>query len=289
MDLDSKRTRTAESSSLDGENAVPTHLSDLPVELVTNIAERLITADPRETARNLGLLKTVQAPQAVWTADGQETDLGKFYRRNNQLGRSANDLHNANLAEAGHGSDWVSTYQTAASGHIADFLPPETRTALVNRILDLDPINQAVAINLVATDLGKFDGEDKNRLVNRAIELLEAPNVYGAHESAHSAICNGYGHLDADQRARVGLILGANLQQQLEGIPRPERVAEPDLDRRITAIEASVRRHLDAPISFELVVGHALGTTGSISQVSDQARTDLVASFRSRERSDAGR
>ncbi len=56
IDHDSKRIRTPEVHPRDGGRAaeVRRYLSDLPDGLLTNIAERLVTDKPRETARNFG-------------------------------------------------------------------------------------------------------------------------------------------------------------------------------------------------------------------------------------------
>ncbi|MQW86671.1 hypothetical protein [Sinorhizobium saheli] len=295
MDRDSKRIRTGESSSRDGRRAeVRTYLSDIPDGPLTNVAERLVTNNPRETGRNLGNLKTLlgEARHAVWRdSAGQETALGKYDRRNNQLGRAANSLYNGKLTERGHNSDDISTYQAAAGGQIGDFLPPEKQSDIVNRIINLNPLNQAIAINLVATQLGKFDSENKNRLVNRAIELLEAPGVDDhVRLYAKNAMVNGYSHLDANERARVGLVPDFNRDQEMmQRLPRQERAADPDLDATIRAIDASVRHTVGQPMSVGVVCGAVTGVALPISQASDQARADLMASFRSRERSDSGR
>ncbi|WP_246800899.1 hypothetical protein [Mesorhizobium amorphae] len=163
MDRHSKRARAAGSSSSDGMRAEERRNNlDLPDGPLTNVAERLVTANPRDTARDLGSFKSAerQARRAVQgVAPGQESDLSRFDRRNNQLGRSANDLVD----------------RVRAASNVGHFLGPQNQTARVNRIGNRDPMEQALGVMFVAKDFGKFNEQNKSRIFEQAMELAAHP------------------------------------------------------------------------------------------------------------------
>lgn len=61
MDGDNKRTRANASSSGDvGRAEERRNLLNLPTGPLANVAERLVTSNPRDTARNLGTFKSLE-------------------------------------------------------------------------------------------------------------------------------------------------------------------------------------------------------------------------------------
>ncbi|WP_404926469.1 hypothetical protein [Mesorhizobium sp. ORM16] len=256
---------------------------------MSDVAERLVTANPRDTARNLGGFKDLgtQARTAVrGTQPGPETDLAKFERRANQLGQSSIELAGKLTAELGYQPDNVALQQVRAVGSIANYITPQMQDAVVNRIGNMDPMGQAAGVMVVAENFSKFNDQNKSRIFEQAIDLAADPhNHHMVKETAQNAIIAVYHELDANQQAQASSL--PHLHGLLQNMPRPQRAAEErtaNLDGHIAGIEAAVRDTVGAQISHEqLQRGGQLGQ--SISHAYNHAREDLMAASRSRDRS----
>ncbi|MUT27073.1 hypothetical protein [Mesorhizobium japonicum] len=290
MDRDSRPKRAAGSSSRDGRRAEERRNDQgLPGGPLTNVAERLVTANPRDTARDLGSFKAAerQMRRAVQdVAPGQESDLSRFDRRNNQLGRSANDLVDRLTAGLGFNSDDVALFQVQAASNVGHFLGPQKQTALVNRIGNMDPMEQALGVMFVAQNFGKFNDQNKSRIFEQAIELAADPHQHHMVKvTAQNAIVTAYHQLDANQKAQANSL--PDLHGLLQNMPPPQHAAEErsaNLDGHIAGITASVRDTVGPQTSYEqLRRGGQVGQ--SISHAYNHAREDLMAASRSRERS----
>ncbi|MGO6944732.1 hypothetical protein [Rhizobium johnstonii] len=289
MNRDNKLTRATANSSRDGGKAEEhRNLLDLPDGPLTNVAERLVTADPRDTARNLGSFKSVEkkARRAVQdVAPGQESDLSRFDRRNNQLGRLANDLAQGLTDGLALNSNDLAIFQVAAASDVGHFLGPEKQAALVDRIGEMDQMSQAASLLLLASNFNKFNDQNKSRIFEKAFELA-AGAAGTSNIVARHPLYAMYYDLNANQQAQAGLLLNVH-----ENMPRLQRAAEErtsNLDWHITSIETSVRDTVGAQISREqLWRGSEIAR--SISDAYDHAREDLMASSRSRDRTDSGR
>ncbi|TIL83053.1 MAG: hypothetical protein E5Y89_02415 [Mesorhizobium sp.] len=289
MDRDSRRTRAAGSSSSDTRRAEQSRNHVLADGPLTNVAEGLVTANPRHTARDLGSFKSAdrQTRRAVQdVAPGQESDLSRFDRRNNQLGGSANVLVDKLTAGLGFNSDDVALLQVRAASNVGHFLGPQKQTALVNRIGNMDPMEQAVGVMFVAQNFSKFNDQNKSRIFEQAIELAADPHQHHMVKvTAQNALVAAYHQLDANQQAQANSL--PDLHGLLQNMPPPQHAAEErsaNLDGHIAGIEASVRDTVGPQTSYEqLRRGGQVGQ--SISNAYNHAREDLMAASRTRDRS----
>ncbi|WP_027163079.1 hypothetical protein [Mesorhizobium sp. WSM1293] len=287
MDRDSKRA--AGSSSREGRRAERRNHDGLPGGPLTNIAERLVTADPRDTARDLGSFKSAerQMRRAVQDmAPGQESDLSRFDRRNNQLGGSANVLADRLTAGLGFNSADFALFQVQSASNVAHFLGPQKQTALINRIGDMDPMEKALGVMFVSQNFSKFNDENKSRIFDQAIELAADPHQHQmVKATAQNAIVAVYHQLDANQQAQANSL--PHLHGLLQNMPPPQHAAEErnaNLDGHIAGLEAEVRATVGPPTSRQqLRRGGEIGQ--SLSHAYNHAREDLMAASRSRDRS----
>ncbi|MDX0986472.1 hypothetical protein GOL35_29810 [Sinorhizobium medicae] len=291
MDRDNKRTRANASSSGDvGRAEERRNLLNLPTGPLANVAERLVTSNPRDTALNLGTFKSLekQALRAARdAAPGEETELTTFERRNNQLGRSAIELVDKLTDGLGFGSDDVALLKVGAAANLAHYLGSEKQTALVNRIGNMGPMEQAVGVLLVAENFSKFNDQNKSRIFEQVIELAADPHQDRTVRSvAQTAIFATYHHLDANQKEQAHSL--PDIRNSLQHMPKPRHVAEErtaNLDEHIRKIEASVHDTVGPQTSNEQL--RRAGEVGqSISHAYNHAREDLIASSRSRDRAD---
>ncbi|CCV11685.1 conserved hypothetical protein [Mesorhizobium sp. STM 4661] len=284
MDRDNKRARAAASSSQDVGNR--STLRDLPYGPLTDVAERLVSANPRDTARNLGTFKELGRRERIavrGTRTEPETDLAKFETRTNQLGRSAVDLGDKLTAGLGHTSDEVALEQFRAVSNVSHYLRPETQDSIVNRIGNMDPPSQAIGALYAAQNFSKFNAENKARIFDQAAELATDPDGH-VRSTASNAMYAMYHQLDPNQQAQAHSIPG--MQDILPQMPPPRHAAEErsaDLDAHIAGIGAAVRDTVGPQTSHEqLQRGGQVGR--DISHSYNHAREDLMEARRSRDR-----
>ncbi|ARP67184.1 MULTISPECIES: hypothetical protein [Mesorhizobium] len=285
MDRDNKRARAAASSSQAREQArEPSTILSLTEGPLTQVAERLVTANPRDTARNLAGFKGLgkEARTAIrGTQPGQETELAKFERRGNQLGRSAVELTWKLTSELGYRPDNVALEQVRAVSNIANYLTPHMQDAVVNRIGNMDPASQALGALNVAPNFGKFNNENQSRILDQAVELMSDPNG-NIRMVAQNAIIQAYHQMDPNQQAQAHAVPG--LEPLLRQMPPPQHAEErhADLDAHIAGLEAAVHA-TGTQISYEqLQRGGLVGQ--AINRSYSQARADLQESTRNRDR-----
>ncbi|WP_244662040.1 hypothetical protein [Mesorhizobium huakuii] len=181
-------------------------------------------------------------------------------------------------------------FQVRAASNVGHFLGPQKQTALVNRIGNMDPMEQALGVMFVAKDFGKFNERNKSRIFEQAMELAAHPGQdLMVKATAQNAIVAVYHELDANQQAQASSL--PDLHGLLQNMPRPQRAAgerTSNLDGHITSIETSVRDTVGPQTSHgQLLQGGNVAQ--SISDAYDHAREDLIASSRSRDRTNLGR
>ncbi|WP_167449323.1 hypothetical protein [Mesorhizobium hawassense] len=283
MDRNQNPGHAAESSSRVGRAAEQLYRSDGPL---SDVADGLVSSSPRETARNLGAFKS-SGRAARQVLEG--TELGRFDERINRLGRAAGNLYDDGVGGTVHGNDpdrGFARYQTAAVKDIIDFQSAQKQSALVDKILSIaESRTQLLAISKIAPAWGKLDNESRERLVNRAIEVVENPPDLIAQNNAASALIKGYGHLNANQQQRVPI---GELRQIAPDARQQHQAGErsSDVDRSIHAIEAAaniVREHGALGSSTQFV--EIAQISASVSNAHQQAREELIESQRSRGRS----
>ncbi|MCP3477808.1 hypothetical protein NLM33_47805 (plasmid) [Bradyrhizobium sp. CCGUVB1N3] len=170
MDHDSDQERKPESTAHDGGGA--TQVTDLPKELLADVVKHLTTDNPFETAKNLTNFKLVSrsAREAVETAP-----VKTFHGRLKRLVESAGVL--LDIAVRGFwDQEEIYIPASAPASAVAPtlkFLPVRAKSNFVLHILNLPHASeQALAIASIARRLGDLDHANKDRLVNRAIELF---------------------------------------------------------------------------------------------------------------------
>ncbi|MER9776985.1 hypothetical protein [Mesorhizobium sp. M0220] len=286
MDRDNKRARAAARSS---QGVGSSSLRDVPEGPLSDVAERLVTANPRDTARNLGGFKglgTHERTAVRGTQPGPETDLARFERRTNRLGRSAISLAATLTAELGYSTDDIALQKVGAASNLGDYLTPGLQDAIVNRIGNMDPPSQALGAYYVAPHFSKFTDENKSRILDQAIGLASSDPDGNVRNMASNAILNMYHQFDANQQAQAHSVF-PGMQDILPHMPPPQHAAEErsaNLDGHIAGIEAAVRDTVGPQTSYEqLQRGAQVGR--SISQAYNHAREDLMEATRSRDRS----
>ncbi|WP_145963818.1 hypothetical protein [Bradyrhizobium algeriense] len=301
-------------------------MGHLPVDPLAEVARRLLTDDPIETAKSLTNFKLVSRSmrQAIETPA-----LATFERRLSDvagLGRIVNHLaippgglsqfDNVPLTEEeAQGFSYPSCRAKVASPTVK-FEGNARRSAFVDDILNLSPFQQAMSLHSIARDLAGLDRVNTNRLVRRAIELFEQDgNPPVVRRFAAAALVRGHKHLDADHKvqifdaivARPDLFSDYGHEARIEHASTVASLASrsaassrntaeshnPDLDSEINRIYTRMHDLGNGPNTNnmserELVEGlRPLGR--SISKAYDSARAALMASDRSRERSSLAR
>lgn len=297
MERERQRRRVEGNSVRDGGGAERnTHF---PNDLVAEVASRLPTHDTAETANNLTNfeLTSRSTREAV-----QASPVGQFHGRINQLGSAARALHDRALADVALDEGPADrVFAQAVAPVIAPtfkFQTPERKTAAVDRILDIDPPRvQAMALSKVGDYLGDLDSGNRDRLVNRAVQLVTDPPDLPTQHNAARALLKGYHHLNAEQQAQ----LPVEHLQSVSALPGVEplapsaarHAAEPslsNLDRRIEEARAQALGHAggQGPIS-RAELSEMRPTAERLNRADNDARADLASSSRSRERSNWGR
>ncbi|WP_314963915.1 hypothetical protein [Bradyrhizobium cosmicum] len=297
-------------------------MGHLPVDLLAEVARRLLTDDPVETAKNLANFKLVSRsmrqaidPPAFATFErrlGDVAELARIVKRWAIPPGGLSQFDNVQLTEEeAQGFSYPSCRADVASPTVK-FEGNARRSAFVDDILNLSPREQAESLHSIARDLAGLDRVNTNRLVRRAIELFEQDgNLPVVRRVAAAALVRGHKHLDADHKvqlfdaivARPDLFSvygdAARIQHISTGLAlrsaaSSRNTAEshnPDLDREIRRIYTRIHVLEDGQNNMserELVEGlRPLGR--SISKAYDSARAALMASDRSRERSSLAR
>lgn len=271
----------------------------IPGDLLAEVASRLPTHDTAETANNLANfeLTSRSAREAV-----EASPVGPFHERINRLGSAARALHDRALADVAPGAGAADrVFAQAVAPVIAPtfkFQTPERKTAAVDRILGIDPPrDQAMALSKVGDYLGDLDSGNRNRLVNRAVELVSAAPDLVTRNNAARALLKGYHHLNAEQQTQLPVAL----LQKVSTLPGQEplapsaalHAAQPSLsilDRRIAEVQAQALGHAgeQGPIS-RAELREMRPTAERLNRAETDARAELASSFRSRERSNSGR
>ncbi|MBB4189042.1 hypothetical protein GGE07_005722 [Sinorhizobium terangae] len=297
MERERQRRRVDGNSVRDGGGAERT--THFPNDLVAEVASRLPTHDTAETAHNLANfeLASRSTREAV-----QASPVGPFHERINRLGTAARALHDRALAGVAVDEGLPArTFAQAVAPVIAPtfkFQTPERKTAAVDRILDIDPPrHQAMALSKVGDYLGDLDSGNRNRLVNRAVELVTDPPDHITRHNAARALLKGYHHLNAEQRAQ----LPVDHLQNVSALPGQEplapsaarHAAEPslsNLDSRIAQVQAQALGHAagQGPVS-RAELSEMRPTAERLNSTDNDARAELASSLRSRERSNWGR
>ncbi|WP_129468930.1 MULTISPECIES: hypothetical protein [Mesorhizobium] len=296
MDRDREQTREPEGTN------------HLPREMIAEVAMRLPTSDPVETARNITNIKLANRS----TREAVETSpVGPFHKQVKRLGNVAKVLFRGAIPDDSfpEHSDAVPgdrvvypSSRVHSAGPILKYQSVQAKTTMVDNILNLSTaFGQAHAISSLGRHLGDLDDANRTRLVGRAIEIFkeEGPVDLDSRRSAAQAIMCGHNYLNAGQKAQI---LDAIVDRpELAGVytsmfyhrdprnamfrpPSAEAPKGSHLDTVIDGIERSVSAlTIDTPInSFdEMVPVRSIGK--SINESYDRARKELVASPRSRE------
>lgn len=292
----------------------PEGTNDLPREMIAEVAMRLPTGDPVETARNITNIKLANRS----TREAVETSpVGPFHKRVNRLGNAAKVLFRGAIPDssfpehldAGPGDRVVyPSNRVQSAGPIVKYQSVQAKTTMTNNILNLSTASdQAMVISSIARCLGDLDDANRTRLVGRAIEIFkqEGPVGQDGRACAAQAIMAGHDHLNAGQKAQIldaivdrpelaelytGMSHHRDPQNAMVQPPSAEAPESSHLDTVIDGIERSVGAlPTDTPInSFDEM--NAVRPIGkSINESYDRARKELVASPRSRENSGLAR
>lgn len=291
----------------------------LPSDVLAEVAKRLPTDDPVETAKNLKNFQLVSrsARDAV-----RRTPIQTFLGRLKRLFDAAEHLHDIAIPARGLPRLFEDTPQheeegfaraaqrTHAVGPTLKFQHGVRQSAFVSHILDVSPAhNQALTIAAMARHLGDLDDANKNRLVNRAIELFGQDGREWADReclkhSAH-ALLVGYDHLNADQKLKIldamrghpdlFSICHAESHHLDPSLTSTSRAAagheaespKADLDQKIKDIRLSVAELARGPseenMSARVQVDAVRPIGKSINEAYKNARADLMAPDRTRE------
>ncbi|WP_085026256.1 virulence protein [Ensifer aridi] len=289
MDRDRQRARTAGNSSRDGGGAERnTHF---PNDLWGEVASRLPTHDTAETANNLANfeLTSRSTREAV-----QESPVGVFHERINRLGSSARALHDRALANVAPDQGLPDrVFAQAVAPVIAPtfkFQTPERKTAAVDRILNIEPQRtQALALSKIGDYLGDLDSANRDRLIDRAVDLVINPEDRITQYNAARALLKGYHHLNPEQQALLPVADLQSVSGDEPLAPSASRHAAqaplPNLDRRIEEAQAQAHGHAgeQGPISYSQL-REMRPTAENLHRADNDARAELASSSRSRER-----
>ncbi|MEI9426278.1 hypothetical protein [Mesorhizobium sp. Cs1299R1N3] len=291
MDRDTRRNRP-EGSARDGGDAAG--LSHLPRELLSELARRVVTDDPVQTAKSFTNFK--QTSRSVRDEFDGGGAVGEFHTRLGRLGTSAQALYTAAMPpENGMSNLLRARYLSRAVAPILKFQNAPRKSAVADSILSLtQPGAQAFALSKMGDKLGDFSPADRTRLLDRSIELLTATAAQGAQGqwsvlvSTVRAIKKGHDHLNEEQRERLNgafsqdPYLGAlyrSIQVSTAGRAIPQR--NPDLDGNINAIE---NQAAELPAEWSIGQANTIAQIGaSINDTYDNARAELMHSDRSRD------
>ncbi|MET3523983.1 hypothetical protein [Mesorhizobium abyssinicae] len=258
----------------------------MPDGPLSEVAQGLVTSNPRETGRNLGAFKS--SGRATRQAF-EGTELGRFDERNNQLGRAAVGLYDNALEGAVNGMDanrGFARYQTVAVRDIVDFQSPQKQSALVDKVLGIaESRAQAMAISKTAPAWDKFNSESRERLIERAINLVENTNDFITKHNTAAALIKGYDQLNANQQQRVPM---SELQQMAMDVSRPQRAEgrSSHLDSTIAdAVSAANQVRQGEALGSAAQFGKVAEISASVSRAQQQARDELMESQRTRGRS----
>ncbi|MPR13287.1 hypothetical protein [Microvirga tunisiensis] len=317
MDRDRQQAREQDTLGHDGGGA--TGFTDLPSGALSEVAKRLTTDDPVETAKNLGNFKRVgrSARAALKTSPSageavETSPAGAFDARLERLGTSAEALYRAAIPDNGFPEANLEDHRLLAErfraiGPILQFQSAARKTATVDHILNLPETDlQADAINSMAKHLSDLDHVNRTRLVERAIEIFkqDGPANLETRITATLTLVSGHNHLNYGQKAQVlDAIIGRHdLAELYTGIS--EHVApwenatsrstfghavesqSSHLDKSIEAISDSATkleadRAISPPPPRHLDAIHQVGK--SINKAYNSARAELMASDRERD------
>ncbi|MGX9120408.1 hypothetical protein ACWTU6_27660 [Mesorhizobium sp. BHbsci] len=176
-------------------------------------------------------------------------------------------------------------------GPITKFQTATRKSAAVDKVLGMNSaLGQSLALSNIAGHIGDFGQADRERLLDRSIELAETWGNGEAEALVNScaALKKGRDYLNEDQSARVDAMFAQNepIRMIYESIPEAsghamQQPQNPDLDRSIEAIYARSRQ-LQPDWTYQQA--DTIGETGQhINEAYNSARAELMGSDRSRD------
>ncbi|KAA3448006.1 hypothetical protein C7I87_23985 [Mesorhizobium sp. SARCC-RB16n] len=261
----------------------------MPTELLDKVVKGVASDDPVETANNLTNLRL--ASRSVRN-EFDRSNARQFHTRLNRLGDSAERMFAAAIPPNNHVPVSQPFYERYCPvGPITKFQTAAAKTAAVDKVLGMDSaLSQSLALSNIAGNIGDFSQADRERLLDRSIDLTEAFGNGEAEALINScaALKKGQNYLTEEQSERVGAMFAQNdpLRMVYESIAESSGQAaqqpqHQDLDRSIGAIHARSQQ-LQADWTYQQA--DAIGETGhSIDQAYNSARAELMRSDRSRD------
>ncbi|RZN10899.1 hypothetical protein [Bradyrhizobium sp. Leo121] len=271
---------------------------------MADIARRVITDDPVETANQLTTIKLIGRS----ARDAVQTDpIGAFHKRLNRIGTVAHALYETAKPDNGEPPAYPDDEPGNAArraGSVAPILRFQSagrKAATVDHILDLSRIsNNAAPILAIAGHLGSLDHANRRRLLDQTIELFKDgySNPFD-HQAAASTLVVAHEHLEVDQKAALYDALRGNedLSDRLAEADRRERLFGTRMgsSKMVKPYSADVNTSIDAiENSFQALQADRGAETlkrlsrirklgNSINNAYNRAREELMGSVRSRE------
>ncbi|MBX4964163.1 hypothetical protein [Rhizobium binae] len=181
-----------------GLNNPTQHNVDLPGDALADVAVRLVTESPAQTASDLTNFKLagVIARDAV-----ESSHVGPFHRRLTRLGEAARLLFDNTIP---HTEQVAPPSRLKSTGAIIDYLAPQRRQRLVQQVLSLsDEQRQAEAMGLLKDKLSIFDANDRTCLIDRALSLFSSAEHSDDRIGGALLLVHGYDFLSNSHKSRI--------------------------------------------------------------------------------------
>ncbi|MEI9420787.1 hypothetical protein O7A70_06355 [Mesorhizobium sp. Cs1299R1N1] len=280
MDRNTRRNRPENSARDSGRS---TRFTDVPRELMDNVARGVASDDPVEAANNLTNLRL--ASRSV-RSDLEGGSAGQFHSRLNRLGESAQRVYSAAMPPPGNAliSDPFNS-RYCPVGPVLKFQTAAMKSAAVDRILGMtDRTSQSLALSNIADNIGDLSSADRTRILDRTVDLLtQGPNAAEHNVNYVTALKKGQDYLNEGQRERLDAFPLYGMLHDALGEPagRAGQPQNSDLDRRIDAIEARAQQ---LPGEWSYYQQNTVAETGEdIHDAYNSARAELMDSDRSRD------
>ncbi|WP_156938330.1 hypothetical protein [Mesorhizobium sp. WSM3626] len=286
--MERRTRRNRPESSTRGEGA-DTQFSDMPSGVLGDVGRSAATDDPVETSNNLYGLRSVSASVG---GEFATSNAGQFHTRLNRLGDSAERMFTAAIPPNNHVPVSQPFHERYCPvGPITKFQTATRKSAAVDKVLGMNSaLGQSLALSNIAGHIGDFGQADRERLLDRSIELAETFGNGQAEALINScaALKKGRDYLSEQQSDRVDAMLAQSdyIRTLYESFPEAsghamQQPQNPDLDRSIEAIYARSRQ-LQPDWTYQQA--DTIGETGElINQAYNSARAELMGTDRTRD------